>query len=99
MSHVRNAGIFPMPYACAGSRHLAVIGLMALGAAWMPGNRFIVRSLQELNQGAGQRAGGNLAAQIPVRGSDELSELASSFNSMSSALIRQHELTDAARYA
>ena len=88
-----------MPYACASSRHLAVIGLMALGAAWMPGNRFIVRSLRELNQGARQLAGGNLAVQIPVRGSDELSELASSFNSMSSALIRQHKLTDAARYA
>ena len=85
-----------MPYACASSRHLAVIGLMALGAAWMPDNRFIVRSLRELNQGARQLAGGNLAVQISGRGSDELS---SAFNSMSSALIRRHELTDAARNA
>ena len=76
-----------------------MIGLMALGAAWMLGNRFIVRSLRKLNQGAGQLAGGNLAVQIPVRGSDELSELASLFNSMSRALIRQHELTDSVRYA
>ena len=62
----------------------------------MLGGRLIVRSVRELLQGAEQLAGGNLAVQVLVRGSDELSGQANSFNRMLSALIRQYEFNHAA---
>jgi PAS domain S-box-containing protein len=78
---------------------LAFGGFIALGAAWTLGDRFIVRAIRELIQNTGQLASGNLAVQIPIRGTDELSELASSFNSMSNELKQQRQLNEQARVA
>ena len=80
-----------------GLASLAVVGLLALGAAWTLGNRLVVRPVRELIDGAERLAGGDLAAQVPVRGNNELSDLATSFNSMSSALREQQALTEQAR--
>jgi signal transduction histidine kinase len=80
-----------------GLASLAVVGLLALGAAWTLGNRLVIRPVRELIDGAEQLASGDLAVQVPVRGSNELSDLATSFNSMASALREQHALTEQAR--
>jgi signal transduction histidine kinase len=51
----------------------------------------ITRPLEELAQAAGQVAGGDLQARVPVRSSDEVGLLAESFNRMTQNLQEQRE--------
>jgi signal transduction histidine kinase len=56
---------------------LAVVFLMAYLAI-----RWILRPVRRLNEGVQQVGGGNLNHQIPIKGSDELRDLAEAFNTM-----------------
>lgn len=64
---------------------ISLTGLLAALAAWMLA-RGITRPLQQLSDGARRLANGEAGARVPVRGSDELAELAQSFNTMTSEL-------------
>jgi signal transduction histidine kinase len=58
----------------------------------------VLRRLQQLQNGAFQLAGGDLGARIDVGGSDDLSELATTFNNMAASLDRhQRKLLHAER--
>lgn len=58
-------------------------------------HRLVYLPLRDLESGARRLAAGNLNESIPVRGSDEFGELASSFNAMTGALRKsQDELRD-----
>ena len=65
-----------------------LIGLVVLASALMSllVHRLIYVPLRDLESGAKRVAAGNLDEAIPVRGDDELGQLASSFNSMTAAL-------------
>jgi two-component system NtrC family sensor kinase len=54
-------------------------------------NRMVYLPLRDLENGASRLAAGDLENNIPVRSSDELGQLATSFNSMTSALRRSRE--------
>jgi two-component system sensor histidine kinase BaeS len=54
--------------------------------------RSLTRPLRELTAATRAMAHGELGRQVPVRSQDELGELASSFNQMSSDLARSNEL-------
>jgi signal transduction histidine kinase len=54
--------------------------------------RSLTRPLRELTAATRAMARGELGQQVPVRSQDELGELASSFNQMSSDLARSNEL-------
>ena len=56
---------------------VAALGLVALGAVL--GGR-ISRPLQELSQAARRLSGGDLAVEVPVRSTDEIGQLAQTFN-------------------
>jgi len=80
---------------------LSIIGLallFVLSAALLVSylvNRMIYLPLRDLEAGAGRLAAGDLADTIPVRGKDELGQLAASFNSMTRALRKSRgELQD-----
>jgi diguanylate cyclase (GGDEF)-like protein len=83
----------PLPLAVSTARpdpgmlYLVLLGavvLAAMGAVgmawWLSGST--TRPLFELAQAADQVADGNLTARVPVRGHDEVSRLASTFNRM-----------------
>ena len=53
-------------------------------------NRMIYLPLRDLDKGAERLAAGDLENTIPVRGSDEFGQLATSFNSMTKALRKSH---------
>jgi signal transduction histidine kinase len=77
------------------ARNLAALGLvagLALAAAWIGGNLFIVRQVQAL-VGATQRvAAGELGVRTGLpQGQGELSQLASAFDQMAESLERAHE--------
>ncbi len=75
-------------------RVLAVGSLVATAVALMLGvflARSLTRPLRELTAATQAMARGELAQQIPVRSSDELGELAASFNRMSAELVRAQE--------
>jgi two-component system NtrC family sensor kinase len=58
-------------------------------------NRIVYLPLRDLEAGATRLARGNLEDAIPIRSRDEFGQLASSFNSMTSALRKSHkELQD-----
>ena len=65
-----------------------LIGLVVLASVLMSllVHRLIYVPLRDLESGAKRVAAGNLDEAIPVRGDDELGQLASSFNSMTAAL-------------
>jgi PAS domain S-box-containing protein len=71
-------------------RNLMFLGLtllLALAAAWGIGNLSIVDRLKKLKEAAHRLADGDLRARAGLpRGSDEISDLANSFDSMSTAL-------------
>ena len=50
--------------------------------------RYLTRELKQLQQATAAIASGELGVTIPVRGSDELAEVAQSFNHMSEELLR-----------
>ncbi len=75
-----------------GSSQLILLALSALGAlvllcgAALAGSRSISRGLERLSVQATDLAGGNLAARVAVRGSDEVAGLARELNRMADAV-------------
>jgi signal transduction histidine kinase/CheY-like chemotaxis protein len=75
-----------------------VVGLVALGAAWFGGERFIVRQVRELSKAVQQLRAGDLQSRTGLseeRG--ELGELARAFDAMVVSLderIKEREQTD-----
>jgi HAMP domain-containing protein len=66
---------------------VALVGMLALLAAWMGGDLFILRRVKALVGATRQLASGNLGVRIgPFGNRDELSILASSFNEMAVSL-------------
>ncbi|HEY1189454.1 MAG TPA: ATP-binding protein [Gemmata sp.] len=72
---------------------LAVVVVLATGAAYMLARRF-VRPLVELREGARKLADGDLGHKIRVAGSAEHLELAETFNAMSARLASTFRLLD-----
>lgn len=66
---------------------LAIGALLAV-AVMLTIFRRVFRPVEELTGGARALAGGRLDARVPVRGNDEIAELANAFNSMAEALER-----------
>ena len=64
---------------------LVFAGLTALAFGLFAANA-ITERIHALARGADQLAGGDLAAQVAVRGNDELADLAATFNSMARSL-------------
>ncbi len=66
---------------------VALVGILALLAAWMGGDVFILRRLKELVGATKRLASGKLGVRIgPYGNRDEISVLASSFNEMAESL-------------
>jgi PAS domain S-box-containing protein len=65
---------------------LGLVGALALAAAWMYGNRFILRGVLALASGTERLKAGDLTARVEVTGRDELSILAAKFNEMADRL-------------
>jgi two-component system NtrC family sensor kinase len=79
-------------------RDVVVIAALALGFGAMAllsiqflVRRFVYLPLRDLEAGARRLAAGDLDQPIPVRGADELGELAASFNAMTAALRNSRE--------
>ena len=79
-------------------RHAAilVIGCFALaiavtGAGWFVIGQSVLLRLSELRRGALTLARGDLGARVPVRGSDEVADLAATFNDMAASLASHQE--------
>jgi signal transduction histidine kinase len=76
-------------------RNLLALGLVAgiaLAAAWVGGNLFIVRQLQALVEATKRVAAGELGVRTGLpHGQGELSELAGAFDQMAESLDRAHE--------
>jgi signal transduction histidine kinase/ActR/RegA family two-component response regulator len=64
-----------------------VLGL--LGVSWL--GRLVVRPLKEASGLAREIAAGRLNRRLPVRGKDELSQLAEAMNTVAAALLEAHE--------
>jgi two-component system phosphate regulon sensor histidine kinase PhoR len=75
---------------------LAVLLAMALG--WLTGRR-LSQPLRELQGATARVAAGELGATVPVRGHDELGQMAASFNQMSAEVARAHTAEGEARQA
>ena len=77
------------------ARNLAALGLvagLALAAAWVGGNLFIVRQIQALVRATKRVAAGELGVRTGLpQGQGELSQLASAFDQMAESLERAHE--------
>ncbi|HSK10600.1 MAG TPA: ATP-binding protein [Vicinamibacterales bacterium] len=63
---------------------LGVLSLAAAGSLFL--RRYVTRPLGELVAATGRIAQGDLDMRVPVRGTDEIGQLASSFNVMTSSL-------------
>ena len=77
------------------ARNIAALGLvagLALAAAWVGGNLFIVRQIRALVGATKRVAAGELGARTGLpQGQGELSQLASAFDQMAESLERAHE--------
>jgi signal transduction histidine kinase len=77
------------------ARNLAILGLvagLALAAAWVGGNLFIVRQIQALVGATKRVAAGELGVRTGLpQGQGELSQLADAFDQMAESLERAHE--------
>src|SRR5262252_3475989 len=77
------------------ARNLAILALvtcLALAAAWVGGNLFIVRQIQALVGATKRVAAGELGVRTGLpQGQGELSQLASAFDRMAESLERAHE--------
>jgi signal transduction histidine kinase len=86
------AGFWPLAFfGVATVAVLAASSVFALVAASIVGYvlaRRLVRRLEQLSASAEALRGGNLAVRVPVAGSDEVSQLQQSFNSMAANLER-----------
>jgi two-component system, NtrC family, sensor kinase len=77
-----------------------VLAIVVTGAAWLVIGQSVLRRLSELRHGALQLAGGHLDARVPVRGSDEVADLAATFNEMAVSLTNnQQKLVHSQRLA
>ena len=78
------------------ARNLAMLGLvagLALAAAWVGGNLFIVRQIKTLVEGTKRVAAGELGVRTGLpQGQGELSQLAGAFDQMAESLEQAHEL-------
>src|SRR5438105_2701935 len=64
-----------------------VVGLLALGAAWFGGERFILRQVRILSRAARQLAAGDLSSRTGLlKEQGELGELAHTFDAMAASL-------------
>ena len=78
---------------------IAVGLLIGLMLSWWGAAR-VTRPVQKLAEGAHEVAEGNWSARVDVRGHDEVSQLAKSFNQMTEQLVEQRErLVQAERVA
>jgi signal transduction histidine kinase len=91
----------PAAVAFAGANQILARNIVALGlvacialiAAWVGGNLFIVRQVQALVGATKRVAAGELGARSGLpHGEGELSQLASAFDQMAESLERAHEL-------
>ena len=77
------------------ARNIATLGLvagLALAAAWVGGNLFIVRQIQALVEATKRVAAGELGVRTGLpQGQGELSQLAGAFDQMAESLERAHE--------
>jgi signal transduction histidine kinase len=77
------------------ARNLVMLGIvagLALAAAWVGGNLFIVRQVQALVGSTKRVAAGDLGARTGLsHGQGELSQLAAAFDQMAESLDRAHE--------
>jgi signal transduction histidine kinase len=77
------------------ARNIAMLGLvavLALAAAWVGGNLFIVRQIQALVRATKRVAAGELVVRTGLpQGQGELSQLAGAFDQMAESLERAHE--------
>ena len=77
------------------ARNLAMLGLvagLALAAAWVGGNLFIVRQIQALVGATKRVAAGELGVRTGLpQGQGELNQLAGAFDQMAESLERAHE--------
>ena len=74
-----------------------VVGLLALGAAWFGGERFVLRQVRELSRAARQLAAGDLTSRTGLTDEGELGELARSVDTMAASLeqrAREREVTE-----
>jgi PAS domain S-box-containing protein len=67
-----------------------IVAAVALGLAWLSGRR-ITRPIQELTATAQLVREGDLSAQAPVAGEDEVGQLGETFNEMTASLLRMTE--------
>ncbi|HZS01337.1 MAG TPA: ATP-binding protein [Chloroflexota bacterium] len=77
---------------------LVLAGLLAMALGWLTGRR-LSRPLHELQAATARVAAGELGATVPVRGGDELGQVAASFNQMSAELAEAHAAEGKARRA
>jgi signal transduction histidine kinase/HAMP domain-containing protein/ActR/RegA family two-component response regulator len=73
------------------------IGLVALGAAWFGGERFVLRQVRELSRAARQLAAGDLSSRTGLSDEGEMGELARSVDNMAASLeqrVRERELAE-----
>ena len=69
---------------------LALVTLVATGAAWFGSRRFILRPVRALVAATGDLASGKLATRVPMQGGrGELGSLAQAFNAMAATLERR----------
>jgi signal transduction histidine kinase len=77
------------------ARNLVMLGFvaaLALAAAWVGGNLFIVRQIKTLVEATKRVASGELGVRTGLpRGQGEVSQLASAFDQMAESLERAHE--------
>src|SRR5262249_31493864 len=77
------------------ARNIAMLGLvagLALAAAWVGGNLFIVRQIQALVRATQRVAAGELGVRTGIPyGQGELSQLAGAFDQMAESLDQAHE--------
>jgi two-component system sensor histidine kinase BaeS len=83
-SPVKAIELWPALLAAAGVALLAFLGTLLL-------SRRVLRPIGTLTGASRRLAAGNLAERVPVRGHDELSVLATSFNSMAESLQASKE--------
>lgn len=74
----------------AAFRAAVLAGLLGLGLALLVTNQFL-KPVGQLTRAAERMTAGDLAQRVPVRGSDELATLASTFNSMAESLQKSEE--------
>jgi diguanylate cyclase (GGDEF)-like protein len=76
---------------------LALVAILALGAAWFYGERFLLRPLTQLVTATERLSAGDLGARVDVRGRDEVGAVAQAFNAMADRLALMVETEQQAK--